>query len=227
MKTVSEMKKRTELQVAKNAAKEYEEFIKSAMEHNMALLEEFVKEDGRKRIAKRDVIRLFSKQCVRSADNEPKWWDMSGVPRLIDAERFDIRIDRYSIPQFLRKGVYPINRDSIVNIHTKNSNDISYLEGRSRIGEVFDLVLIYNDNLILLVDCTTRSWKYRNGGMDLTIDFRSISTSKKLIDEVLVELKDRSVTIDAHIYISVKRNHGDPKEMLFDDFCKYAVIESI
>jgi histone H3/H4 len=72
MKTVNEMRKRTKLQVAKNAAKEYEEFIKAAMEHNMVLLEEMVKEDGRKRIAKRDVVRLFSKRYVRTADDDPK-----------------------------------------------------------------------------------------------------------------------------------------------------------
>lgn len=72
MKTVNEMRKRTKLQVANNAAKEYEEFIKAAMEHNMVLLEEMVKEDGRKRIAKRDVVRLFSKRYVRTADVDPK-----------------------------------------------------------------------------------------------------------------------------------------------------------
>lgn len=153
--------------------------------------------------------------------------DMSDIPRLIDAERFDIRIDRYSIPQFLRRGIHPINRDSVVNLHVKNSSDMAYLHNKSIVGDVFDLVLIYNDNLILLVDCTSREFKYRNGGMDLTIDFRSISRSNDLIDEVTVELKDRSVTINAHIYINVKRNYGDPKDMLFDDFCKYAVIESI
>lgn len=72
MKTANEMRKRTDLQVAKNAAKEYEEFVKAAMEHNLVLLEEMVKEDGRKRIAKRDVIRLFSKRYVRSVDDTPK-----------------------------------------------------------------------------------------------------------------------------------------------------------
>jgi len=67
MNILSLMKKLSKLRVSKTASKEYEDYIEAAMEHNIALLEEIAKKDGRKTIMKKDVIMLFSKIANKSA----------------------------------------------------------------------------------------------------------------------------------------------------------------